>query len=215
MSQSRSHLSQASEEAPAPSAKSYERIPGRFRSWELPQIFTGGDYLVLQEGEQDDGTRTFAVYRRRHHVPESPRVPVTVVFKDEQIALPADVVRIDINDPELLALRLGGAPNDETRMRVRDILAQAPFLYEAKPDVPDFSDTLVDAKPDPELAEALEEARLTIEAMRAALPTRPVSTTRPVSPPSPAPTPSPAPSGTVNAITTTSAGTDVPPSETC
>lgn len=202
MSQSRSQLSEASAEAAGP-AKDYERIPGRYRSYELAQILVGGDYLVLQEGEQDDGTRTFAVYRRRRRAPESPgAVPVTVVFNHEQIAIAADVVRIGIHDPELLALRLGGAPTDEARMRVRDLLAQAPFLYEAAPEVTDFSDTLKDVEMDAATVAALADGRRTLEALRAALATSPASTTIPAPPTSPAPT------DPVNAIASTDLDSD-------
>lgn len=52
---------------PATDPDAFERLPGLYRRWEMPQVLeTGCDFHIEEAGEATDGTQLFAIYRRRH-----------------------------------------------------------------------------------------------------------------------------------------------------
>lgn len=56
---------------PAINPDAFERLPGLYRRWEMPQVIeTGRDFHIEEAGTATDGTKLFAIYRRRHFTEE-------------------------------------------------------------------------------------------------------------------------------------------------
>ena len=52
---------------PATDPDAFERLPGLYRRWEMPQVIEiGRDFHIEEAGTATDGTKLFAIYRRRH-----------------------------------------------------------------------------------------------------------------------------------------------------
>ncbi len=57
---------------PATNPDAFERLPGLYRRWEMPQVIeTGRDFHFEEAGTATDGTQLFAIYRRRHFTEEA------------------------------------------------------------------------------------------------------------------------------------------------
>jgi len=57
---------------PATNPDAFERLPGLYRRWEMPQVLeTGRDFHIEEAGTATDGTQLFAIYRRRHFKEEA------------------------------------------------------------------------------------------------------------------------------------------------
>ena len=57
---------------PATNPDTFERLPGLYRRWEMPQVLEAGqDFHIEEAGTASDGTQLFAIYRRRHFQEET------------------------------------------------------------------------------------------------------------------------------------------------
>ncbi len=108
----------------------YERIHGKYQSWELQHVALRGD-VVTQEGDFADGTRAFVVYRPRDRSAQAQTgARVVIFFEAERIAIRARVAPIDVRDPDLYALVLDGDASDDERKRIREIVSKQPALFD-------------------------------------------------------------------------------------
>jgi len=108
----------------------YERIHGKYQSWELQAVVLRDD-VVTQEGDFADGTRAFVVYRPRDRSAQAQTgARVVIFFEAERIAIRARVAPIDVRDPDLYAVVLDGDAGDDERKRIREIVSRQPAWFD-------------------------------------------------------------------------------------